>query len=230
MIVLGLILLEFGSFKYFTSSDEDDNSNDKEEVKEDLTSEVLYTKTEEGLSKIITTNINGKEVSVVCARIDDSGCELKINNKFILNNTVDSAVESIYRVGSIIAILVGESTTDNGYLYLINSDGTVNSVIGNKMENSLMFKFSYSSDNFKVEGNKITFYMTSVQDERKLLVNGNLLIDVINEANQLSQYNVNDDTVAAAKYEIEYLGNGKFSEMTIVKEYSYKELKDKLNI
>lgn len=230
MIVFGLILLGFGSFKYFTSSDEDDNSNDKEEVKEDLTSEVLYTKTEEGLSKIITTNINGKEVSVVCARIDDSGCELKINNKFILNNTVDSAVESIYRAGSIIAILVGESTTDNGYLYLINSDGTVNSVIGNKMENSLMFKFSYSSDNFKVEGNKITFYMTSVQDERKLLVNGNLLIDVINEANQLSQYNVNDDTVVAAKYEIEYLGNGKFSEMTIVKEYSYKELKDKLNI
>lgn len=228
LIISGIVLVIFGLFKYFTASNSVDNNKKEEEIKEKITSEVLYTKTEEGLNKVITSNFGDKELSIVCSKIDDSSCELKVNNKFVLNNNIDVVVESIHRVGDSLIILASESSSNSGYLYFINSDGSVNNVIGNRLENSLSFSLNVSSNKFKVEGSKIYFEMSSIRERSKLLVNGNLLVDVLTESEKLSQYNINDESVVEALYEVEYLGNGKFSEIKIIEEYSCEELKDSL--
>lgn len=213
LIFIGIALISVVIFLHFSFED----------IEENLTSEALYIYSEEGFNEEINADIGEKKVSIVCSDDSNFGCNLKVNEEVILNN---AEVQFVYRIGNMIVILADENTSNSRYLYFINSDGTVNNVISNKSENALIFRLSSSLNDIKIEDTKITFYMTSVHENKKIMVSDGSLIDVIDEANKVSQYNINDNTVVAAKYEIEYLGNGKFREMKTLESTTYKSLVD----
>ena len=228
LIIVGVIFLTIGSIKLIFLSNDSDNTPKNDNKNEDIKHETLYEKNENDKNIEIKENFDGKDTTINCPGNDISNCQLSVNENYILDNNDDREIENIYRLEDVILVLVKEKKKNNGYLYLIDKDGLTIDIIGERMEGNLVLKMTYPSKDFGINGTKITFYMTSIQDERKLLSYDNILIDVYDDE-KINRYAVLDDSIVAAKYEIEYLEDNKFSEIKVVEKTTYKDLREKLD-
>jgi len=161
---------------------------------------------------------NDNYVEIVTSQLYEGNVSVKINHKYY--ELSEFAISSIDFIGDLI-IIVGSGTDVDSRLYIFNNEGNL---LSNPelVEKEFYMYYDYnSSELYEISDNKILLYGTR-ETHGPSLVSKDGWID-LEICENIEKYK---GEIVRGTYEIEYLGNGKFTEPTLIEYEILDEIKD----
>lgn len=176
-------------------------------------------------------NVDGEKIKLEYSNDYENATLLKLNDEELINSN-DALLIKLEVLKDVIVI----GYDDNGQqkISVYGKDGNLLSNYSH-MNTSNLFEYIQVRDGyFDIEGNNIVIHTSLLgsQDNGLLIANAENILAYCTqiEMNELAKYNINNNSIVNATYEIEYLGGHKFSSPKRVEQTTLGEYKNANNI